>query len=341
MAPPHQEKEKLLQKVTGITESNLENEQFGVSELASALGMSRSNLHRKMKSVTGKSVSLFIREVRLNKAFELLKDSDLTVSEVAYRVGFGSATYFTKCFHDHFGYPPGEATNISPENDLSNPLKTNPQIQTQKRPGSTSPWFILGAIVLIALLLYVWITEPFPRNLPDGEMVIMVLPFYNDSPGEGDNYIINGLMDEILNKLTLLNELRVISRNTSEVYRDSPKSTRTIASEVGARYMLEGSAQTVGNTTRIRLQLIDALSDTHLWVKPFERDITMENLFEVQEEVAVAIAEELIGILKPQVKDKIEKNPTQNLAAYNAFLQAQSYIHMQERFSEELYSHFN
>jgi len=171
-------------------------------------------------------------------------------------------------------------------------------------------------------------------------MVIMVLPFYNDSPGEGDNYIINGLMDEILNKLALLEELSVISRNTSEVYRDSPKSTRDIAGEVGARYILEGSAQTVGNTTRIRLQLIDALSDTHLWVRPFERDITLENLFQVQEEVAVAIAEELVGYLNPQEKEEIEKKPTENLAAYNAYLQARDYLQMDTP-NPDLYSSVN
>jgi len=83
MAPPHHEKEQFLQKVTGIIHSNIENEQFGVSELARELGMSRSNLHRRIKTATGKSVSRYIREVRLNKALELLKDSDLSVSEVA------------------------------------------------------------------------------------------------------------------------------------------------------------------------------------------------------------------------------------------------------------------
>jgi TolB-like protein/AraC-like DNA-binding protein len=329
MAPPHREKEQFLHKLTGIIESNLENEQFGVSELARAIGMSRSNLHRKIKSVSGKSVSRFIQEVRLSKAHELLKDSDLTVSEVAYRVGFGSATYFTKCFHDHFGYPPGEALKISLKEGQSDPFLNDRQIQAPIRTRLTNPWFILGTIGLLSMILYLWIAKPFSQHEPSREMVIMVLPFYNDNPGEGDNYIINGLMDEILNKLALLKDMSVISRNTSEIYRDSPKSTRDIAMEVGARYILEGSAQTAGSTTRIRLQLIDALNDSHLWVKPFERKITLENLFEVQEEVAVAIAEELIGVLKPQVKEEIEKKPTENLAAYNAFLQASDILHLE------------
>lgn len=64
-----------------------------------------------MKSITQKSVSQFIRDIRLNKALELLKQSRLTVSEIAYQLGFNSPAYFNKCFHDQFGYPPGETKN--------------------------------------------------------------------------------------------------------------------------------------------------------------------------------------------------------------------------------------
>ena len=91
-----------------IIEANLSNERFGVSELAHEMHMSRSNLHRRIKSVTGTSVSQFLRKTRLNQALALLKEGSLTVSEVAFRVGFGSPAYFTKCFRDYFGFPPGE-----------------------------------------------------------------------------------------------------------------------------------------------------------------------------------------------------------------------------------------
>jgi len=91
-----------------IIEANFSNEQFGVSELASQMGMSRATLHRKVKATTGKTISQFINEVRLNAAKQLLEDRSGTVSEIAYLVGFGSSTYFIKCFRDHFGYSPGE-----------------------------------------------------------------------------------------------------------------------------------------------------------------------------------------------------------------------------------------
>ena len=104
---------RFTRQLIEIIDKNIQNERFGVSELAYELNMSRSNLHRKIKSVTGDSVSQYLRKVRLNKAMELLKEQSLTVSEVAFEVGFGSVTYFSKCFKDHFGFPPGETGSYS------------------------------------------------------------------------------------------------------------------------------------------------------------------------------------------------------------------------------------
>ena len=87
---------------------NVSNEHFGVSELAEAMSTSRSNLLRKIKKETQLSASQFIRQVRLQKAMEILGQTSLTVSEVSYQVGFGSTSYFIKCFREYYGYPPGE-----------------------------------------------------------------------------------------------------------------------------------------------------------------------------------------------------------------------------------------
>ena len=79
-----------IKQITEIVEKNISNEQFGVSELADAIGMSRSNLLRKVKKLCNLSVSQFIRNVRLKHAKEILAETSLTVSEVSYKVGFGS-----------------------------------------------------------------------------------------------------------------------------------------------------------------------------------------------------------------------------------------------------------
>lgn len=99
----------LLERLTLITACNLTNEQFGVTELAKNLGISRSNLYRKVKREANCSASRFICRVRLQKAIELLQTTSLPVSEVAFDCGFHSVAYFSKCFRDYFGFPPAHA----------------------------------------------------------------------------------------------------------------------------------------------------------------------------------------------------------------------------------------
>ncbi len=102
------DEQKYIDKLTEIVEENFSNSSFGVEELAKEMGMSHSSLHRKLKAIARQSISQFIRETRLKRAMELLQLQAGTVSEVAFGVGFGSTTYFSKCFHDFYGYPPGK-----------------------------------------------------------------------------------------------------------------------------------------------------------------------------------------------------------------------------------------
>ena len=100
--------EKFLNKLIEIVEGQLDNERFGVEQLSEEIGMSRSQLHRKLTAIIGQGPNQFIRSFRLNRAHDLLKQKAATTSEIAYRVGFGSPSYFTKCFQEQFGYVPSE-----------------------------------------------------------------------------------------------------------------------------------------------------------------------------------------------------------------------------------------
>ena len=100
--------QSFLDSLYKTIEDNLLNEQFGVEELAREIGISRTQLHRRLQHLTGQSTSQLIREYRLKKAKELLENESATVAEVAYQVGFGSPSYFNTCFHEFYGYPPGE-----------------------------------------------------------------------------------------------------------------------------------------------------------------------------------------------------------------------------------------
>jgi len=102
------EADHFISRLTDIIRTNVSKDQFGVSDLAREMGMSRSNLHRRVKSISDISVSQLIRETRLKYAAELLQDSKLNISEVAYKSGFHSISYFSKSYKEYFGHPPKE-----------------------------------------------------------------------------------------------------------------------------------------------------------------------------------------------------------------------------------------
>lgn len=101
--------DSFLQKLEHAVLENLQNEQFGVEDLANEVAFSRSHLYRKIHGLTGMSISQFIRNIRLAEGHKMLQADVGTVSEISFKVGFGSSTYFSKCFHDTYGYTPGDA----------------------------------------------------------------------------------------------------------------------------------------------------------------------------------------------------------------------------------------
>ena len=107
--------EEFIERLNTITEDRLSDHRFGVSALAREMEMSRSTLHRKVKKTFHESTSQFISHKRLNRARQLLLDKKTSVTETASLCGFHSVTYFSKCFHDYFGYPPGETRKHNQE----------------------------------------------------------------------------------------------------------------------------------------------------------------------------------------------------------------------------------
>ena len=100
--------EKFLNRLIEVVEVHMGDEKFGVEQLGNEMGMSRSQLHRKLTALLGQGPNQFIRSFRLHRAHDLLKQNSATASEIAYQVGFSSPSYFTKCFHEQFGYTPSE-----------------------------------------------------------------------------------------------------------------------------------------------------------------------------------------------------------------------------------------
>jgi len=159
---------------------------------------------------------------------------------------------------------------------------------------------------------------PFPPE--DTQKSIVVLPFINMSNDPDQEFFSDGLSEELLNALAQIKDLRVISRTSAFAFKGKDVDIPTIAAQLNVTHVLEGSVRKAGNDVRITAQLIEVATDSHLWSDAYSR--TLENVFEIQEEISQAIADELqvtLGTTGSTGK------PTDNLEAWQLFLRGRHF----------------
>jgi TolB-like protein/tetratricopeptide (TPR) repeat protein len=155
------------------------------------------------------------------------------------------------------------------------------------------------------------------------EKSIVVLPFDNLSSDPEQEYFSDGLTEEIITDLSHIGELLVISRNSAMTFKGTKKKTKEIASEVNVRYVLEGSVRKAGNNLRITAQLIDALTDTHIWAEKFVG--TLDDIFDIQEKVSRSIVDALRLRLSPEERNRLFSQPAKSIKAYDLELKSWYY----------------
>ncbi|MFC1575768.1 tetratricopeptide repeat protein [Gemmatimonadota bacterium] len=163
-------------------------------------------------------------------------------------------------------------------------------------------------------------TAPRPESAGDGRKSIVVLPFDNLSPDPGDVYFSDGLTEETIANLSHIRSLRVISRSSAMVYRGTQKDVRTIGAELDIQYVLEGSVRKAGDKLRITAQLIDAVSDEHLWAEKY--DGVLGDVFDIQERVSRSIVDALRVSLAPEEEQRLAERPLEDIQAYELYLMA-------------------
>ena len=151
---------------------------------------------------------------------------------------------------------------------------------------------------------------------------IAVLPFANLSSDPEQEYFSDGITEEIISKLSRIDKLPVASRTSVQRFKNTELDIREIAATLGVRYVLEGSVRKAGDQLRITAQLIDSENGFHVWSKDF--DGSMEDIFDVQENTAMQIAEALDIHLDPQERDALHRRYTSNIEAYDAYLRGQA-----------------
>ena len=184
----------------------------------------------------------------------------------------------------------------------------------------------LGVVIVIVVLFVFNIIggRKSVLDMTEFEKSITVLPFISLSDDPEKQYLADGIMDAILLHLSKIEDLRVMSRTSAEQYRKTNKTASVIGQELGVAYLLEGSFQKYGDNARLIVQLIKTSDDSHLWSNEYDRD--WKDIFSVQSEVAQTIARELHAVITPEEKQLIEKIPTADLAAYDAYLKGQFYF---------------
>jgi TolB-like protein/Tfp pilus assembly protein PilF len=179
--------------------------------------------------------------------------------------------------------------------------------------------YVILSLLLVALA-YLATTHDWSGPVPATGASIAVLPFEHRSAQPDDLYFTDGIHEDILTQLGKISSLVVISRTSVMQYRDSGKTIPEIAEELGVATILEGGVQRAGNRVRINLQLIEAATDRHLWAETYDRELSAENVFSIQSEIASSIARTLHARLLPQERQSIETVPTHSLDAYDAYL---------------------
>ncbi len=153
---------------------------------------------------------------------------------------------------------------------------------------------------------------------PADKPSIAILPFVNMSGDPGQQYFSDGVTEDIITELSRFPSLFVVARNSSFQYRDKAVDVRRIARELGVRYLVEGSVRKAANRVRITGQLIDATSGNHLWSERYDRSV--DDLFEVQDEVTRTIVATLVGRLEAAEMKGARLRRTESLHAYEALL---------------------
>src|SRR5207248_2494210 len=147
---------------------------------------------------------------------------------------------------------------------------------------------------------------------------IAVLPFDNLSRDPDNAYFCEGVQDEILTRLAKVADLKVISRTSTQHFKSTPDNLPQIAKQLGVAHVVEGSVQKANDQVRVNVQLINALTDAHLWADTYDRKLT--DIFAVESEIAKTIAETLQAKLTGSEKTAMSKKPTENPEAYELYL---------------------
>ncbi|WP_303920318.1 helix-turn-helix domain-containing protein [Draconibacterium sediminis] len=292
-----------IQKLTLVVQENLENENFGPEQLAREMGISHSTLHRWLKQNESKTISQFIRELRLEKARKLLLNEHLTIAEIAYKVGFGSATYFNKCFHEQFGCSPGEYRKTQHKKGKANVLKVLKVLA-----------FILPIVIVFIIVFS--LKEGAPVKPTNHSFIINQTEFSGDPENE---YYANWLNELLINIFSSIPEIKVYDQKILENYVNKPENRKKLNKKTADAYSVSSLIK-VENGTRKVVWHVTGNSDG---VVTISGEATIgENTGSAAQQITQDVSNEFDIPLSEQTKQSLQNLPLINLTAEKFYVQA-------------------
>ncbi|MCP9770229.1 helix-turn-helix domain-containing protein [Lacihabitans sp. LS3-19] len=264
----------ILHKLELFIDNNLDQPGITSDYICKQVGVSRAHLHRILKQKTDLPVSLFIRKRRLEKAKNLLHNTEMRISEIADAVGISSPQNFSKYFTQEFESSPTD----------------------------------------------------FRKNiLPNSEKIsIAVLPFQNMSRDSSQEYFSDGITEEIINVLSQVPALKVLGRSSTFVFKGKDLDIREIGKVLNVDYLLEGSVRKSENKLRISANLVSVKDGFQVWSEKFDR--VEADIFDIQDEISIAILEGIKVKLFGKEKENAFKRYTNDHQAYQLYLQGRFYF---------------
>ncbi len=341
---------ELIEKLNKLIEVNLDNSNLTADEICRELAVSRSHLFRAVKENAHLSISLYVRHRKLLKAKALLDSSDLKISEITYQIGIDSPQSFSKYFTQEFGISPSEYRKIKVSTHqkntvdtleleepaffiahnlpvLSSDLESRLPLKLTKKYGYVS----VTLVVFMVLALGFYFTQKNSATIGTTDIrftditdnSIAVLPFKNLGTSETAIFA-DGMVEQVHSSLAHIADLKVISKTSSMLFRDSKSPITQIARELNVSYILVGSILRIDKKVKVSVELIKGVEDRTIWTKNYDGEA--QNGIAFMNKVAKEIAGELHQKLSAQLSDRLDKVPTAYLETYNEYLQGKQLL---------------
>ena len=307
----------LLEKLDDLIDENLDNSSFTINEICEALSVSRSQLHRAVRDQTQCSTSRYIRQRRLRRAKELLVGTDLRISEICDAVGITNPQNFSTYFTEEFQVSPTQfrKEHTESENLVAPPSERPPS----ERPARRRTYAVLAAmaLLLIGAGCYQWFKQTSEAVDPEASS-LAVLPFTNLGNTDS-NPACESIMDDIYTSASLIDNLNVIARTSSDRFKDTGKGILQIGKELRVAHVLKGSFLRTDDQVQVKIDLVSTQKDGRSWTKNYHA--AYKDVFQLTEQIVTDIARQLERTRGVSAAEKLQLARTQNIEAYNTFLQ--------------------